>query len=435
MPIASFGLTPPSFSSSTRDLLHTPHLFFLKLTQDYGDVVQYRAAPEPAYLLNHPDFARHVLVQNGRYYSKDTHLNKYMLQALTGAGLLTSENPLWRRQRRLMQPAFHQRHLVTFGDLITQATATMLERWWTYACEGTAFDVAHEMMQLTLEIVTGALFSYDVRLQADAIGTAVSTLINNPKPRRRIFQQSLQVLDEIVYGIINQRRAQPEEGRYDLLDMLLQARYEDTGDGMADKQIRDEVMSLLVAGHETTANTLSWLWYLLGQHIEVVAKMETEIDGVLNGRFPTPPDIAHLCYTNQVVKESMRLYPSAWSISRRALINDLIGGYHIPAQSVVAISPYTLHRHPAFWPNPEQFDPDRFTPEQEAARHRYAYLPFGAGMRKCIGDQFALMESMMIVPMVLQRYRLSLVPDHPVEGHALITLRPRYGIHITIQPR
>ena len=236
------------------------------------------------------------------------------------------------------------------------------------------------------------------------------------------------VLDDIVFDLIRQRRAQPHKEQFDLLDMLIQARYKESNKQMEDQQIRDEVMSLLIAGHETTANTLSWLWYLLAQHPDVVTKIEDELAVVLNGRSPTPADFPNLHYCDKVIKESMRLYPSAWSISRHALADDEIGGYHIPAGAIVALSPYTLHRHLEFWPEPDTFDPERFTPEQEAARHRYAYIPFGAGSRKCIGDQFALMESIIIMPLLLQRFSLKLVPEHPIEEHALVTLRPKQGI-------
>lgn len=429
----SHARTIPRFSGSARELVRRPHHFFLQLTQEYGDIVQYRAAPEPAYLINHPDYVKHVLVSNGRNYNKDTHLNKYMLESLVGQGLLTSEPPLWRRQRHLIQPAFHRHNLVTFADLMTASTGRMLERLAGYADRSETFDIAAEMMRLTLDIVTRALFGYEIGPQAEAVGEAVNTLIEIAKPSRQRFQETLRELDGIVFGIIEQRRQQPNETQQDLLDMLLLARYEDTGEGMGDQQVRDEVMSLFIAGHETTANTLSWLWYLLVQHPDVVAKIEVELAQVLNGRSPTPTDFPQLAYTNQVIKESMRLYPSAWSISRRALDDDVIDGHAIPAGAIVALSPYTLHRHPAFWPDPERFDPDRFTPEQENGRHRYAYIPFGGGARKCIGDQFALMESIIIVPMILQRFRLQLVPDHLVEEHALVTLRPKNGILMTVK--
>ncbi len=421
----------PRYSGSARDLVRAPHRFFLQLTQDYGDIVQYRAAPEPAYLINHPEYVKHILVSNGRNYNKDTHLNKYMLQSVTGQGLLTSEPPLWRKQRRLMQPAFHRNNLVKFVDLMVDATHQMLNRLETYAASGKPFDMAEEMMQLALDIVNRALFGYNINAQAAAVGKAVNTLIEIAKPKRRRFQETLRFLDEIVFTIINERRQQPENGRHDLLTMLLEARYEDTGEGMSDQQIRDEVMSLFIAGHETTANTLSWMWYLLGQHPEVAEKVEGEIAAVLNGRPPAFDDFPQLIYSNQVIKEGLRLYPSAWSISRRALRADMIDGFAIPEGAIVALSPYTLHRHPSFWPDPERFDPDRFTPEQENGRHRYAYFPFGGGTRKCIGDQFALMESIIVLPMTLQRFNLQLVPDHPVEGHAIVTLRPKHGILMT----
>lgn len=421
----------PKFSGSARDLVRRPHHFFLQLTRDYGDIVQYRAAPEPAYLINHPDYVKHVLVSNGRNYNKDTHLNKYMLESLVGQGLLTSEPPLWRRQRHLIQPAFHRHNLAAFADLMVVSTSHTVKRLAGFAATGQAFDIAAEMMQLTLDIVTRALFGYELGPQAAAVGEAVNTLIEIAKPSRQRFQETLRQLDEIVFAIIDQRRQHPNESQQDLLDMLLLARYEETGDAMSDQQVRDEVMSLFIAGHETTANTLSWLWYLLGQHPSVVAQMEMELAQVLNGRSPTIADFSRLTYTSQVIKEGMRLYPSAWSISRRALGDDEIDGYHIPARAIVALSPYTLHRHPAFWPDPERFDPTRFAPEQENGRHRYAYIPFGGGARKCIGEQFALMENMIIVPLILQNFRLNLVAGHQVEEHALITLRPKNGILMT----
>jgi cytochrome P450 len=422
---------PPFFTGGVRELVRSPHRFFLNLTREYGDIVQYRLAPEPAYLINHPDFVKQVLVSNGRYYNKETHLNKNMLQVLTGQGLLTSENPLWRQQRRLIQPAFHQKNLAKFASLMREATRQMLARLEGYAARNEPFDIANEMMQLTLNIVSRALFGYDIDRQAGLVGQALNRLIELAKPKRHHSQEMIKVLDQVVYMIIQQRRQQPHDEQLDLLDMLIHARYEESGEGMGDQQIRDEVMSLLVAGHETTANTLSWLWYLLGQHPEVVARIEAELDSVLDGRVPAVGDFPRLQYSNKVIKESMRLYPSAWSISRCALADDEIGGYHIPRGAIVALSPYTLHRHLAFWPEPEKFDPERFTPEQEAERHRYAYIPFGAGARKCIGDQMALMESIIILPMTLQKFRLQLVPDHPIEEHAVVTLRPKQGILMT----
>lgn len=430
----SHGRTPPSVNSNIRELSRDPLRFFLALTREYGDIVQYRAMPEPAYLLNHPDYVRHVLVSNGRNYNKDTFLNKYQLEALTGQGLLTSENPLWRRQRRLIQPAFHQRSITAFAAMMVESTVSMLRRWQPLAATGANVDIAREMMRLTIEIVTQSLFGYDISRQAETIAQAMDTLITVAKPRHRLFKEQLQILDHIVYGIIETRRRQQADHNDDLLAMLLNARDEETAEGMSDRQIRDEVMSLLVAGHETTANTLSWLWYLLAQHPAVVARLQSEFDQVLGGRPPTVADLPHLVYTRMVVEEAMRLYPSAWTISRRALAADEIGGYHIPARAIVALSPYTTHRHPAYWPDPERFDPERFTPEQTAARPRFAYFPFGGGARQCIGNEFAMMESLLIVPTVLQQYQMRLVPGHIVETHVVATLRPRHGILVTLHP-
>lgn len=426
--------SPPAAGSVGREEVRHPLRFFMWLTHTYGDIVQYRSTMEPAYLINHPDYIKHVLLSNAHNYDKNTFLNKYMLESLTGNGLLTSENPLWREQRRLIQPAFHRRTLPRFAEMMADCTQTTLERLDCAAETGEPVDIAREMMRLTLDIVTRALFSYDISASSETVGEAMDTMLAIGKPRHRKVRESIEALDRIVYGIIDDRLAHPDDSRDDLLNMLLHARYDD-GSAMSTEQVRDEVMSLLVAGHETTANTLSWTWYLLAQHPEVVARLDDEFDTLLGGRMPTVEDFPNMTYTDRVIQESMRLYPSAWSISRRALHEDEIGGYYIPANSIVAMSPYTMHRHPAYWNDPERFDPDRFVPELVAQRPRFAYFPFGGGARQCIGNHFALMESMIIIPAVSQRYRMQLVPEHPVEEHALVTLRPRQGIRATLTRR
>jgi cytochrome P450 len=425
---------PPSAGTGGREEIRNPLHFFLWLTRTYGDIVQYRSSVEPAYLINHPDYIRHVLQSNGHNYNKDTFLNKYMLESLTGQGLLTSENPLWREQRRLIQPAFHRRSLPKFAGLMADATGRTVERLERATDEGQPVDIAREMMRLTLDIVTQALFGYDITGRAGEVGEAMDTMVSIGKPRHRKVREAIELLDQIVYAIIDERRLHPDQERDDLLTMLLTARYDD-GSAMPDRQVRDEVMSLLVAGHETTANTLSWTWYLLTQNPAAVEQLEAELDRVLGGRAPALEDFPQLIYTDQVIQEAMRLYPSAWSISRRALDDDEIGGYFIPARAIVAMSPYTMHRHPDFWPDPERFDPERFTPEQVAARPRFAYFPFGGGARQCIGNYFALMESMIIIPTIAQRFRMRCVSGEWVEEHALVTLRPRHGIHVTLQRR
>lgn len=425
---------PPSAGTGGREEIRNPLRFFMWLTQTYGDIVQYRSSVEPAYLINHPDYVRHVLQTYGQNYNKDTFLNKYILESLTGQGLLTSENPLWREQRRLIQPAFHKQSLPKFAELMRQAVSRALDRLDAAADAGQPINIAAEMMRLTLDIVTEALFSFDITGQADEIGEAMDTMTTIGKPRHRKVREAIDLLDRIVYAIIDERREHPQRERDDLLNMLLDARYED-GTPMPVKQVRDEVMALLVAGHETTANTLSWTWYLLDQNPDAVAQLEAEIDPALGRRVPDVMDFQRLPYTEKVVQEAMRLYPSAWSISRRALGDDEIGGYFIPAQSIVAMSPYTMHRHPAFWDEPERFDPERFAPEKVAARPRYAYFPFGGGARQCIGNNFALMESMIIIPAIAGRFRLRRVSAEPVEEHALVTLRPKGGIRVHVDRR
>lgn len=426
--------TPPSAGTSGRDEIKNPVRFFLWLTQTYGDIVQYRSSMEPAYLINHPDYIQHVLLSNGQNYNKNTFLNKYLLESVAGQGLLTSENPLWRKQRHLIQPAFHRRNLPKFAGLMQAAANRSLNRLEGFAAEGRPLDMAKEMMRLTLDIVTQALFSYDISDKAEVVGEAMDTMVTIGKPRHRKVREAIDTLDRIVYGMIDSRRRNPESGHDDLLAMLLNARYED-GTAMDDRQIRDEVMTLLVAGHETTANSLSWAWYLLAQHPDVIHALETELDTVLGGRTPAVDDLPRLPYTERVIQEAMRLYPSAWSLSRRALGEDEIGGYYIPKDAIVAMSPYTMHRHPDYWSEPEKFDPERFAPEQVADRPRFAYFPFGGGARQCIGNHFAMMESMIIIPTIAQRFRLRLVPGHPVEEHALVTLRPRYGILVSLERR
>ena len=425
---------PPSAGAGGREEIRNPLRFFLWLTQTYGDIVQYRSSVEPAYLINHPDYIRHVLQTNGQNYNKDTFLNKYMLESLTGQGLLTSENPLWREQRRLIQPAFHKQSLPKFAELMRQAVSRTVDRLDEAATARQPVNIAAEMMRLTLDIVTESLFSFDITDQADEIGEAMDTMAVIGKPRHRKVRAAIELLDEIVYAIINQRLEHPQRERDDLLNMLLDARYDD-GSPMPIKQVRDEVMALLVAGHETTANTLSWGWYLLDQNPDAVAELEAEIDAVSAGGVPNVSDFSRLSYTEKVIQEVMRLYPSAWSISRRALGDDEIDGFFIPTNSIVAMSPYTMHRHPGFWDEPERFDPERFAPEKVAARPRFAYFPFGGGARQCIGNNFALMESMIIIPAIAGRFRLRRVSIEPVEEHALVTLRPKNGIAVHVERR
>jgi cytochrome P450 len=349
----------------------------------------------------------------------------------------------------MAQPAFHQRRVTAFGDLMTDATLAMLERWRPSVAQRQPLDVATEFMHLTLEVATRALFSASVERDVDAIGRAITTLLNEvtfrftfpfypplkvPTPRNRRFLAAQATLDGVIYGIIAERRRQPGE-HDDLLALLMEARDEKTGEGMSDRQLRDEVITLFVAGHETTANALSWSSYLLSTHVAVARKMRAEVDEVLQGRIPTAADVPNLPYTRMVIDETLRLYPPAWITNRRAIEDDTICGYRIPADAIVSISPYVTHRDPTLWQNPEGFDPDRFAPERSSRRPHFAYFPFGGGPHQCIGKGFALLEATLVLALLTQRYELHLAPGRRVETVAMATLRPRYGMWMTAHPR
>jgi cytochrome P450 len=424
--------------------------FALDLWHRYGDVVHFRILFWPAYALYHPDHVKQVLQENHRNYNKDFFMMKVVANQIFGNGLFTNDGDSWLHQRRLMQPSFHRKRLADFGKLMTGATVAMLERWQRTAPSDAPLDIPLEMMRLTLRIAGLALFSLDLSNELDTVGrtfTAIGPLLSKyanlpfpplwvPTPSNRRLQAGLNTLNTIVYAIIEERRNRPaDRNATDLLWMLLSARDEETGEGMSDQQLRDEVMTLLLAGHETTATVLTWTWYLLSQHPEVERRLHAELDTVLLGQLPTVEHLDALPYTRMVIQEALRLYPPAFGLTRHAIAEDEIGGYRIPANSMIFVSQYCTHRHPAFWEEPEVFDPERFTPERSAGRPRFAYFPFGGGPRQCIGNTFAMMEAQLVLATVAQRYSLRLVPGHRVEPQVLITVRPRYGLPMTLHPR
>jgi cytochrome P450 len=427
---------------------HDPMRFALDIWHHYGDVVRFRLLSWPAYALYHPDHVKHVLQENHRNYNKDFFIMKATRQ-IFGNGLFTNDGESWLRQRRLMQPSFHHKRLASFGRLMTEATVAMLERWQATTPGDVPLDIPLEMMRLTLRVAGLSLFSLDLSNEVDTVGrtfTTIGPLLSRyanlpfpplwvPTPGNRRLQAGLNTLNTVVYAIINERRTRPiDTDAADLLGMLLSARDEETGEGMSDQQLRDEVLILLLAGYETTATALTWTWYLLSQHPEVERHLHAELDTVLSGRLPTVEHLDALPYTRMVIQEVLRLYPPAFGFTRHAVASDEIGGYRIQANSMVFVSQYCTHRHPAFWEEPEVFDPERFTPERSAGRPRFAYFPFGGGPRQCIGNAFALMEAQLVLATVAQRYSLRLVPGHPVEPHVLVTLRPRYGLPMTLHP-
>ncbi len=426
-------------------LLSKPLPFMEQMVREYGDVVHLRLANLNFYLLAHPDGIKHVLQENHRNYTKS--IDYKILARLLGQGLVTSEGALWLRQRRLMQPMFHRQKIAAFGAMMTECALEMLDRWRDSAEPQEAFDVTSEMMRLTLQIVGRALLTMDLTKQADVIGHNM-TIANErfgdmdlgslvpwfPTPANIRFRNAVRALREIVLNIIAERRRENRDYG-DLLSMLIMARDEETGEGMTDEQLRDEVLTLILAGHETTATALSWTWYLLSQNPEVERKLHAELDQVLGGRAPEMADLANLNYTGMVIDEVMRLYPPVWAIGREATEDDEVMGYRIPKGSNVMASQWLAHHHPAFWENPAAFEPERFSAERAAGRPRYAYFPFGGGPRMCIGNMFALTEAQLVLATVAQRYRLRLVPNHPIELQPLVTLRPRYGVKVTLEPR
>ena len=429
---------------SARDIQSDPLRFGLAMTQQYGDIVRIRLLLWPAYLVNNPDGVKHVLQENQQNYNKDLYPYQ-IFKPLLGRGLVTNDGKSWLHQRRLMQPAFHRKRLAAFGSLMTDATVMMLDQWQDFAEHAQQLDIAAEMLRLTLRIVGQALFNIDLSDETRIVGQALITVnkllsdyiyapfppLNVPTSRNRLIQTAFRSLDQVVQGIINQRRQQNIDTD-DLLSMLLSVRDEETGQGMNDQQVRDEVMTLLIAGYETVSTALVWTWYLLSQYPEVEHRLHSELDIVLGGDQPTVEHLAELPYTRMVIEEALRLYPPAWIFGRKAIADDEIAGYSIPANSIIVLSPYVTHRHPALWEHPEVFDPERFTPERSAGRPHFAYFPFGGGPRMCIGNNFALMEMQLILATIAQRYKLRLVPGHPVEPEAFLSLRPRYSLPMTL---
>ena len=420
-----------------------PLAFLSRIARDYpGDVVRFRPGPRDVYLVKHPDLIKDVLVTRQHDFSKSRGLEWAKL--FLGEGLLTSEGEFHTRQRRLAQPAFHRQRIGAYADDMVRRTSRAREGW----SAGQVLDVDGEMMRLTLAVVSSSLFGTDVAASADEVREDLASIIalfprfslplfgliqKLPLPSNVRFDRAVARLDALVYRLIAER--QRDGGDHgDLLSMLLLARDEEGGGRMTDRQLRDEVITLLLAGHETTANALTWTWYLLSQNEEVDACWRDELRRVLGGRAPTFEDLPALPYTEMVLAESMRLFPPAWGMGRRALRDVTLGGFAVRKGAILALSPFIVHRDERFWPEPHRFDPGRFTAEAKAARPRFAYFPFGAGARSCIGEPFAWMEGVLLLATIGQRWRLRLLPGHPVELQAFMTLRPRHGMRMVAEP-
>jgi cytochrome P450 len=419
---------------------------FLSAARRFGDIAYFRIGPRRGYLITNPTDIRHVLQDNARNYKKSPLYDK--LRVSLGNGLLTSEGEFWLRQRRIAQPAFHRQRIAALATVMVDAARETADRWEAIASQGRPVDVAEEMMQFTRTVVLRALLGADLGPFSDRIDQAWA-IINRrigesfwslglmdrvPTPAYRKFQAARAVLQGAVAHVISERRRNPSE-RSDLLSMLMAARDEETGAGMTDEQLRVEVTTFLLAGQETTSLALTWTWYLLSQHEEARRRLEAEIDDALDGRPPDYADLVNLPYTRMVIDESMRIYPPAWAFSRQAIEDDELSGYRLPRGWLAFVAPYVLHRLPAYWEHPERFDPERFLPERTAARPKFVYLPFGAGPRQCIGNNFAQIELHLAVATFAQRFRLHLVPGHSPQPWPLITLHSRTGMPMRIERR
>jgi cytochrome P450 len=413
-----------------------------------GPVVRLANGPLRIFLVREPRDIKRVLLDNHKNYDKQT-VSYWRARPLVGDGLLTSDGAHWLRQRRLAQPAFHKRRVDAFAGAMVQAASAMADSWRPAVASGQPIDVARELTAATMSIAAGTLLGGDVSGDAAAIGEAFNTLSAQilertnqffpaplwlPTASHRRFRAALATLESIVYRIIAARRADPAaQSRHDLLSLLMEARDEATGEGMSDAQLRDEVMTIFLAGHETTAVALTWTFYLLSQHPEAERRLRDEVQEVLGDRPAALADLERLPWTRMVIDEAMRLYPPVWALTRRARAADELGGFAIPRGSMVFISPWVTHRQAHLWDRPNDFDPTRFAAARPEASHGFAYFPFLGGPRQCIGAGFASLEARLILATVAQRYRLALVPGHPVEPQALMTLRSRHGMQMTVR--
>ncbi|NID09464.1 cytochrome P450 [Fibrivirga algicola] len=431
-------------------LARDPLGLFTKLHRTYGRVVRISIGGRRQYVLFQPEDVKHVLQENNRNYVRSPAF--MVLKRFLGEGLLTSDGDFWRKQRRLAQPAFHRQKITMLAETMVQESAAWVGDLRQLDLSKPV-NISQSYMDVTMLIVCKTLFSTNVEGRLDGLSHSLETLnvLANkallspikvprtwPTPNNIRYNQSLERVNALIYEFIHTRK-QTGDRHDDLLDMLLHATDEDTGEGMSEQQLRDECVTLFTAGHETTAVSMAWLTYLLAQHPDVVTRLRTEADAVLGDNVPgnLPPVAAFraMPYALQVVQEALRLYPPAWAMSRMALADDQIGPYRIPKGDTVVVSPYLLHHDPTNWPDPDRFDPDRFAEGRDKDRPTYAYLPFGGGPRLCIGNQFALMEMQILLTFFVRTFDFQLVNAAAIKPKPLITLRPNRPIQVKLTPR
>jgi cytochrome P450 len=417
--------------------------FLSRCKQEYGDYFSLRFGPKRIVVISDPAGIEEVLVTHSRNFTK--HFALRLNPLLLGNGLLTSEGDFWLRQRRLAQPAFQRSRIAAYAPVMVEHTRRLMAGWR----EGETRDMYSEMMRLTVGIAAKTLFGADAVHKAAEVREALTVVGQNftarfnsflpvpvwlPTPGNRRLRRAIERLDKIIYGFIKQRRVSGEE-RGDLLSILLHAQHEDDGSRMTDKQLRDEAMTLFLAGHETTALALSWSWYLIASHSQVEARLVEELRAVVGARFPTAEDLPQLRYHEHVVTEAMRLYPPAYTIGREAIEGCTIGGYRIPEGTTLLLSQWLVHRDARYFEQPEAFRPERWENGLAQRLPKYAYFPFGGGPRLCIGNTFAMMEAVLVLATIAGCYRLTLVPDHPIVPGATFTLRPVHGVKAVLTRR
>lgn len=417
---------------------------FLQKISALGDVTTFRMGKVPVFLVNHPDLIRDLLVTSHYKFFKGRALQR--AKGLLGEGLLTSEKEFHLRQRRMIQPAFHRKRIENYAVSMIEFGEQMANEWQA----GEVRDIDREMMRLTLNIVGKTLFSANVEGDAAEVGAAMSTIISMfnfmllpysetleklPLPPIKRLKHARKTLDELIYKIIDERRKSGADTG-DLLSMLLLAQDEETGGAMTDKQIRDECLTIFLAGHETTANALVWTFYLLSQNPEAERKFHAELDAVSGDESLTPADYPRLKFTEQILAESMRLFPPVWTLGRLSIEEHEFGGFHIPPQSLVLASQFLAHRDARYWEQPEDFVPERWSDLSiKEAGNKFIYFPFSKGVRNCIGENFAWMETVLLLAVLGRRWKLKLQPGQKIALHPMITLRPKFGMKMRIEKR
>jgi len=427
-------------------LLKGPIEFFQESSAQFDGIFRITSRILNIVVLTDPEYVKHVMQDNNKNYIK--WFKNDVLELLLGRGLLTSEGDFWRKQRRLAQPAFHKERLAKMADTMICCTQQQIEKLEKLPNKNN-IDISTEMMELTLNIVAGAMFSSEVKGAIDVVSHEIertsvmaTARFNNPlrlpirfpTPANLAERRSIKNLDDVMNPIIRERRKSTQHFD-DLLSMLMEVKDEDTGEQMSDQQLRDETMTIFLAGHETTALALSWLWYLLDKNPVEAQKLYDEIDQVTQRRTPTLEDLQRMPYTRMVMDESLRMYPPAWLIMRENLAEDIIGGYRIPKGYTFMIPVHTIHHDPRLWEEPYKFKPERFSKENAKSHHRFAYFPFGGGPRQCIGNNFALMEMQLIIVMMLQKFRFKVTAGFEPQMHPMVTLRMMHGMRVDIKLR